>query len=213
MGKNVQFSQSKLDLTADLRQKNYEAYIQDDWKAFKNLTLLYGVRYSYFGAPYDANGHLSNFDPALWTSSAAPRVTGAGNRLAEPGKTYCNGFLVKAQNYTTGLPVYNCTPTASPYGKYVYQADKLDFAPRVGLAWDPFGTATTSVRAGYGIYYDQVSGNQALLIIGLNPPYQETCTVTRTTMDQPVPGNNCTTPVFSSAAGSLRVIQPQRKHP
>ena len=213
MGKNVTFTQSKLDLEADLRQKNFETYIQDDWKAFKNLTLLYGVRYSYFGAPYDANGHLSNFDPALWTAAAAPRVTGAGNRLAETGKNYCNGFIVNAQNYTTGLPVYNCTPTASPYGKYVYQADKLDFAPRVGLSWDPFGDAKTAVRAGYGIYYDQVSGNQALLIIGLNPPYQETCTVTKTTFDQPVPGNNCTTPVFSSTAASIRGIQTDWKQP
>jgi hypothetical protein len=30
----------------------------------------------------------------------------------------------------------------------------LDFAPRAGLAWDPFGDGETSVRAGFGIFYD-----------------------------------------------------------
>jgi outer membrane receptor protein involved in Fe transport len=213
MGRNVTFTQSKYDLTADLRQQNFEAYVQDDWKFRNNLTLILGVRYSYFGAPYDANGHLTNFDPALWNPAAAPRVTGAGNRIAEAGKNFCNGLIINSQNYSTGLPVYNCTPTVSPWGKYIYDAPKLNFAPRVGLAWDPFGKAETAVRAGYGIYYDQVSGNQALLIVGLNPPYQETCTVTRTTLDQPVPGNNCTTPVFSNAAASIRGIQTDWKQP
>jgi len=37
-----------------------------------------------------------------------------------------------------------------------------------------------ALRMGWGIYHDQMSGNAALLIAGLNPPYQETCTLTGT---------------------------------
>src|SRR5499426_1163922 len=49
MGKNVTFTQSKLDLTVDLRQKSIEWYAQDEWRARHNLSVSYGVRYSYFG--------------------------------------------------------------------------------------------------------------------------------------------------------------------
>ena len=38
-------------------------------------------------------------------------------------------------------------------------ADLNNFAPRIGLAWDVFGTGKTSVRAGYGMYYESVNAD------------------------------------------------------
>jgi hypothetical protein len=184
-GNNVTFTQSKLDLTADLRQKNVEWFAQDEWRARRNLTVYYGVRYSYFGPAYDRNGQLANFVPQLWDPARAPQVTGAGNRVVGTGN-FCNGLIVNAQNYTTGPAAFNCTPIASPWGKYVYQVSKHDYAPRVGLAWDPFGKGTTSIRTGYGIYHEQIPVSTIELLAN-NPPYQETTTVLNTTLDQPIP--------------------------
>jgi hypothetical protein len=207
MGNNVALTQAKADYTADFRQKVLEGYAQDDWKVRKNLTLYYGVRYSFFGSPIDKNGRLTNFDAALWNPAAAPRVTGAGNRVAEAGKNFCNGLIINTQNFATGPPSFNCTPTPSPWGKHVYHASKKDFAPRVGLAWDPFGKGTTSVRTGYGMYYDQYSASATELIIAQNPPFQETCTVNGVAFNNPVPGGSCTV-TAAVAASSLRGVQP-----
>jgi hypothetical protein len=210
-GNNVNFTQSKLDLTVDLRQKAVESFAQDEWKVRSNLTLYYGVRYSYFGPPYDKNGQLSNFVPGLFNPAQAPQVTGAGNRVVSTGN-FCNGLIVNAQNYSTGPANYNCTPIASPYGKYIYHANNADFAPRVGLAWDPFKKGKTSIRMGYGMYHEQVSESAAELL-ATNPPYQETATVNGTTLDSPIPQGQSVTAVASLATANVRGIQADFKTP
>ena len=207
------FSQASFDYTADLRQKTIEAYAQDEWRFRSNITLYYGVRYSYFGSPYDKNGRLANFDPKLFSTANAPQVTGLGARIlgvaGVADGNWCNGIIVNAQNVTTGPTALNCRPTASPYGKYVIDVNKTDFAPRVGLAWDPFKKGRTSVRMGYGIYHEQVLNGTFEQNIGTNPPYQVTATVTvPTRLDSPTAG------VSSSATvQSLRALQTNWKTP
>jgi hypothetical protein len=209
-GNNVSFTQTKLDVKVDLRQKNLEWFAQDEWKVRNNLTLSYGVRYSYFGPTYDKNGLLSNFVPSLWNPASAPQVTGAGNRVVGTGN-WCNGLVVNAQNYTTGPAAFNCTPIASPWGKYVYQVSKRDFAPRIGVAWDPFGKGKTVIRTGYGIYHEQVPVSSMELLAN-NPPYQETKTATITTLDNPVPPSQSV--VASATAFTVsRAIQSNFKTP
>jgi hypothetical protein len=50
------------------------------------------------------------------------------------------------------------------------QFDKRALEPRIGLAWKPFGSDKTAVRAGYAIYHDS-SWSQGAQGLWQNPPY------------------------------------------
>src|SRR6266550_2003031 len=55
-------------------------------------------------------------------------------------------------------------------GRVGIQLDKTAFEPRIGLAWKPFGSQTTAIRAGYAIFHDS-SWNQGAQGLWENVPY------------------------------------------
>lgn len=204
LGNNVTFTQTKYRLTADFRQRNLEGFVQDEFRMSRNLTLYLGVRYSFFGAPYAANGLLSNFVPELYNAAQAPQVTFAGNRVSGSGN-FCNGLIVNSQNYQTGPSSYQCTPTASPNGKYIYKAPNKNFAPRFGIAWDPTGKGTTVIRTGYGIFHEQTLLGHIETHLGSNPPYQETIAFSGGSVSQPIPVG--TVPAVTASLGIPALIR------
>ncbi len=157
LGNAAVFSQANRDIIPDLHFINFEAYGQDDWKLKPNLTLNFGVRYSFFPAPHDINGILDNFSPQLFNSANAPQIDPTTGRFVAGGITpagYLNGIIV-GKNGCAGASSGGSTATCSPYGNQVNPNNTTNFAPRFGFAWDPFKTGKTSIRGGYGIYYDR----------------------------------------------------------
>ncbi|MBZ5643082.1 MAG: hypothetical protein LAO19_10010, partial [Acidobacteriia bacterium] len=71
--------------------------------------------------------------------------------------------------YGAGCTAYNCaTPTV---GAPWYHPPKNNFAPRVGINWDPFGKGKTSVRAGGGVFFAEMEDDYWYPSLASQPPF------------------------------------------
>jgi hypothetical protein len=201
LGNFQTFTQNQFDLTADLRATDLEGFAQDEWRYKPNITVYYGVRFSRFGQPWDGNGRMTSFDPQFFNPSQAFQVSGNGNRVPGTGNPE-NGIIVNSQVSVPGA-------TVSPFGKSVAPT-RNNFAPRVGIAWDPFKKGTTSIRAGYGIYYDQLSFSfEETDLVARNPPFQQQIIINPATLDNPLAGAT----TVSNAVQDVGGIDPNYKTP
>jgi carboxypeptidase family protein/TonB-dependent receptor-like protein len=174
LGNVASFSQASEDVTPDIHANQYELYVQDDFRVKPNFTLNLGVRYSNFRQPTDSNHELTNFDPALFNRANVPALTPSGLLANVSANSYLNGIIINGQN--------------SPFGQKVGSQDNTDFAPRFGFAWDPFGDGKTSIRGGYGMFYDSTLYGTYEQNIFANPPFVNTVTINNVTLDNPAGG-------------------------
>jgi len=156
LGIPSQYNQSQL-LPFYGRNKYLGLYAEDTWRICSNLTLNYGLRWDRIEPWYEINNGISTFEPGI-QSQVFP---GAPAGILYPGDR--------------GVP-----RTLAPPGN-------LDFAPRVGLAYSPDaasdtllgkifgGPGDTSIRAGFGVYYQAIEA-LSIGILAANAPFGITYT-------------------------------------
>ena len=140
-----------------VRSKSVYLYAQDSWKIKSNLTLNYGLRWELTTPLADAGKKVQTFRPGQTSTiypcqlSPVSPLFGLGNDCNNTGVTPV-GLVVPGDK---GIP----NGLSNTYYK--------SFAPRIGLAWSPSaqsgflgklfgGPGKTSIRTGFGVFYNPV---------------------------------------------------------
>lgn len=180
LGQADYYTQPSTDTVPNLHYFNLEGYLQDDWKLTPHFTLNLGLRYSWFPAPTDVFNTLSNFDPLLFNSAAAPAITASGNFVAGQAvypAIYANGLIFPTGGACDKAKSISPDVSCSPYGAEVNPNSTNNFGPRFGFAWDPTHDGKTSIRGGYGIFYDRTLNGIWEQNAFTNPPLVQTVTI------------------------------------
>jgi hypothetical protein len=133
IGRNQSYVEQNYDAVPDILYHQWSLWAQDSWKATSKLTLNIGLRADHEGQWYDKKAGTQVWDPATYDNSAAP-----------PANTGLVWHAINSKIPSSGL-----------------QSRLFLYDPRVGFAYDIFGTGKTVVRGGFGTFRYQISGNDA----------------------------------------------------
>ena len=129
------------------------AYLQDDWRATRRLTLNLGIRYDLNSRFRERDGKMANF---------APEIGG----FVIPGKP---GHINPGADFGRFPGVPFKTSSELGYPDPLTDNDYNNFAPRIGFSYSP--TNTLVVRGGVGIFYNTGLLGGRFGIMGFNPPF------------------------------------------
>ena len=119
-------------------------FAQDSWKIKPNLTLNYGLRWELTTPIADISKHVQTFRPGQNSTIYPCQLSQAS--IDALGTSDCTSVK------PTGLLVPGDSGVPNGLTQTYYKA----FAPRIGLAWSPGTSGKTSIRTGWGLFYNPI---------------------------------------------------------
>ena len=127
------------EVRSELRHPATDIYVAENYKAKRNLTVDAGLRWEPYLPPVDNLNDQICLDPTFTKQSQYYPTAPVG--ILFPGPPLGQSGL--------GHGDPGCPRSGVPDRWH-------NFAPRIGVNWDPTNSGRTSIRAGYGIFWDQV---------------------------------------------------------
>jgi len=172
---------------------SYAAYVQDNWRVNKRLTLNLGVRWDGVPHTYEANNRMGNFYPSLYSAANAATFN-SNNSICGPTDTVATGCpggaspglgtspnaLITQPLYLNGIGI----PGQNGVPKGLVNNHWAAFGPRLGFAYDLTGGGKTVLRGGFGIMYERIQGND-MYNAGPNIPFSLQVSLNNVEMTNP----------------------------
>jgi hypothetical protein len=117
----------------------YDFFVQDDWKIRRDLTINLGLRYDIHPGWVEENNRLAMFHVP------SGKIAVADGGLDKVSPLIPAGYVDIVTASSVGLP-----------SRSLVNTDRNNFSPRIGVAYRPYGGASTVIRGGYGLYFDMM---------------------------------------------------------
>ena len=138
--------------TEDIRGNSVYLFAQDSWKIKPNLTLNYGLRWEFNQPIYDAGKRYQTFRPGQATTTYPCQLGAASQASLGYPDDNCNPGGSAAAVFPLGLVVPGDKGVPAGLTDSYYKS----FAPRIGIAWDPWKNGKTTIRGGFGLFYNPI---------------------------------------------------------
>jgi Carboxypeptidase regulatory-like domain/TonB dependent receptor len=171
--------------TEDVRGNSIYLFAQDSWKIRPNLTLNYGLRWEYNQPLYDAGLRYQTFRPGQATTTYPCQLSAASQASLGYPDTNCNPGGSAAAVFPLGLVV----PGDKGVPKGLTESYYKSFAPRIGVAWDPIGNGKTTIRGGWGLFYNPIE-QLVLEQFQAEPPFGGSSLISESLFTTPFLGQN-----------------------
>ena len=182
LGTSKSYSELAVQDSGKWNNVSWAAYVQDNWRVNRRLTLNLGLRWDGVPHTYEANNRMGNFYPSLYdpAKTAIMLPDGTVSPLSPGLGTSPNPILAGVQLYLNGIGI----PGQNGVPKGLVNNHWAAFGPRLGFAYDVSGNAKTVVRGGFGIMYERIQGND-MYDAGPNIPFSLGVTNNSVTLADP----------------------------
>jgi hypothetical protein len=202
LGRAQSYTEMLVQPTPAWMNNHIGLWFGDSWKARPGLTLNLAMRWEGMPHAYERHNEVAVFRPSLYDPATA-----AAQYDAAAGNFGGNYNILGKPFYLNGMGSPNPNFNLPSVQKGLVQNHWNLFEPRVGFAWQPRASGKLVIRAGGGLYYENIQGND-VYGAGANPPAAANANILNTSFTNPAGGT-----LPAGSPGTLQTFEPHYFQP